>query len=81
MIAKPMKTLELHYPMIQFLVISDIKCHVSTRPRGCDLELVAEMINHVSNNNSRDGRCLRSCCSLFPKQSEGRKSSGNIAGF
>ena len=24
MMAKPMKTLELHYPMIQFLIISDI---------------------------------------------------------
>ena len=24
MMAKPVKTLELHYPMIQFLIISDI---------------------------------------------------------
>ena len=24
MMAKPMKTLELHYPMIQFLIIGDI---------------------------------------------------------
>ena len=24
MIAKPMKTFELHYPMIQFLIVSDI---------------------------------------------------------
>ena len=24
MMAKPMKTLELHYPMVQFLIISDI---------------------------------------------------------
>ena len=26
MMAKPMKTLELHYPMIQFLIISDSLC-------------------------------------------------------
>ena len=25
MMAKPMKTLELHYPMIQFLIIDDIR--------------------------------------------------------
>ena len=26
MMVKPMKTLELHYPMIQFLITSDIRC-------------------------------------------------------
>ena len=30
MIAKPMKTLELHYPMIQFLIINNIKIFCKT---------------------------------------------------
>ena len=29
MMAKPMKTLELHYPMIQFLIIRSIYCRKS----------------------------------------------------
>ena len=30
MMAKPMKTLELHYPMIQFLIIKNSKRHFSS---------------------------------------------------
>ena len=31
MMAKPMKTLELHYPMIQFLIIKDYLYHKSSQ--------------------------------------------------
>ena len=35
--AKPMKTLQLHYPMIQFLIISDIPQFQLGNIRSCDV--------------------------------------------
>ena len=37
MMAKPMKTLQLHYPMIQFLIISDIPQFKPGNIRSCDM--------------------------------------------
>ena len=46
MMAKPMKTLELHYPMIQFLIITDIDCLLKEgRPTVEDIECLARDIS------------------------------------
>ena len=45
------------------------------------LELFIIIYDHVSNNNLRDESCLKSCFSLFPKQSETGKGSENVAGL
>ena len=55
MMAKPMKTLELHYPMIQFFIINNITCVVTlflvlrTSPFRTDED---EKINQLSFEGS-----------------------------
>ena len=54
MMAKPMKTLELHYPMIQFLIKAD-------KPRGMLVEHEKNLFGETCGllllyNNSEDAR-------------------------
>ena len=51
--AKPMKTLELHYPMIQFLIISGICLRTISAPRS---EQLISFEEQTMSKDNHDGK-------------------------
>ena len=50
MMAKPMKTLELHYPMIQFLIIGDINAKVGSDNSNCEEAMAKHGCSCINDN-------------------------------
>ena len=60
MMAKPMKTLELHYPMIQFLIISfiHIPCSAYYLHRGIHADVIVYIFAHLHTALRIEGNML-----------------------
>ena len=55
--AKPIRALELHYPMIQFIVMGDSKHELSTRTRLYYLSITATSPQTATFFRPQGGRC------------------------